>query len=170
MLSWWEVGDAREEVAIAIASTRDSVSPVDLAIVDTGDITTLGISWRKSNADTPYAPARDRHYDLFNLSAAAVFRLAEHLYGNRERIERLRMVEVRDLLSGAIERERLDLAEVSAPLLASLATRLSAPENPNPAALTAVLAELRRRVEAGALSREALDQRIRQRLAARETG
>lgn len=169
-LSWWAVDGSEEEIVIAIASTRDSVSNVDLAIVNTDDIDALNITWERSSADIPYAPARDRHYDLINLSAAAVGRLAGHLHENRDGIERLREKEVRDLLIATIGEGHLELEEINASLLSSLATRLCKMDNPDNAVLTAVLAEVQRRVEAGNLSREELDTRVAERIGDGERG
>ena len=163
-LSCWAVDGSTEEIAIAIASTRDSVSYVDLALVATEDIDNLGISWEWSLGKTPYAPVRDRHCDLINLSARAVTRLADHFHENRNGIKRLREGDVRALLIATIGEGHLEIKQIKTSLLTSLATRLCKMDDPNPAALTAVLEEVQRRVEAGDLGRETLDARVAERI------
>lgn len=164
-LSWWVVDDAKEEVAIAIASSRHHISNVDLAIVSSEEFDKLDISWDRSSGDTPYVAANERHCDLINLSATAIARLANHLHSQREAIERVREGEVREMLIAAIGRGNINLERVRDSLLSSLATRLCSMDDSDPSALTAVLEEVRSRVEAGDLNAQALHEKVNERIA-----
>ena len=162
--SWWVVDHGKEDIAVAIASGRDQLSNVDLAIVATEELERLKILWERTNAETLYALANDRHCDLFSLSARAVCRLADRLYEFREAIERIREREVRDLLIAAIGRGDLELTGLRATLLSSLAKRLCVMQDPNDAALIAVIADVKQRVEAGNLDQGDLDPTVRERI------
>ena len=163
-LSWWVVDESRDDIAIAIASGRDSISHVDLAILAVEDVEGLDISWEMTNGETPYALANDQHCDFRNLSAQALGRLADHVHANAKAIERIRESHVRDLLIAAIGQGHLDPGRLRCQLLASLAKRLCAVQNPNDAALAAVLRDVKKRVTAGVLEAEALDARVRTRI------
>ena len=162
--SWWVADDSRDEIAIAIASTRDTLSNVDLAILATEEIESLAISWERTRGETPYALANELHCDLLNLSAQALGRLADRVHARREAIERIRQSTVRDLLVAAIGRGQLDPAQLRPQLLISLAKRLCTMQQPDDAALAAVIREVRNRETAGTLDPEALDPRVRARM------
>lgn len=161
-LSCWEVDNTPEEIAVAIASTRDNICKVDLAIVTSEEVEELGIPFRRTGGTTPYAFANDRHYNLFNLSASTLSRLAILLYEHRRGFARFERQEVRDLLIAAIGNGRLDPETLpKGSLVSSLAKQLCTMENPDGVAQAAVVGDVKRRVQDGTLSMEDLHERVR---------
>ena len=155
-MSWWIADESTERIATAIASTRESISNVDLAIVEIDDIKRLNIAWEFTKGKTPYPAANDQHCDLFNLSAYSVACLAEHVHSVRDHITRFREDKILSLLKAAIESSELDVSKVGAKLVCSLAKKVCGSEHAEGGAKHAILVELRRRLDDGTIDDDLL--------------
>jgi hypothetical protein len=123
-LSVWIVHDDNsnlEEVATAVASTGDSFSNFDYALLKIEDLELLGIKQADVKGETPYEAVNHWHRDLIQLTAGAVFRLATSI-SNAENFKRLPEKRVRQLLEEAAKEGRINFNKLSP----SLATKLAA--------------------------------------------
>ena len=152
-MSWW-IADNPEIIATAIASTREAIANVDLALVDETDLGRLRITWEPTTGKTPYGAANEHHCDLLNLSADSVARLAKHIHSVRNEIARFSRGEMVSLLTKAIERDELRLEQLKARLVCSLAKRVCRPDHAGGSSRDAVLAELSRRLVDGSIDDE----------------
>lgn len=87
-------------VATALAATCDKPDRVHYILISGDVLTDLGISVEKSEGDTPDEEANKQwHYDLYDLSAQKLLKLAESLLGK---------VEPKAILKGKIKEHLVD--------------------------------------------------------------
>lgn len=124
-LSVWYIEDDKsnpERVAVALASTRDTFSNFDYALVDEKLLSALNIKVVQTEGITPDQEANIQwHRDLVDLSDADVIALARTIAekGETARIPEKKMSQ---LIQEAIDARRLDRTKFNKKLAAKLKT------------------------------------------------
>jgi hypothetical protein len=110
-LSVWEIddqGENLERVLAAIASCGDHIQKIDYVIVDSKHLDDLALAREKKTGDTHDQHANETwHFDLINLSASDLGRLANRmlLHGRPERVQDKTLL---PLLAKSIENKFVD--------------------------------------------------------------
>ena len=124
-LSVWRVYEDEsnlQEVILALASTRQSVSNYDYALIGDGTIAELGISLNDSPGDTLVASVNALHCDLVRLEASQVYQLAVAICANGK-IDFMSEKSVGKLLAQGFQSGMVQANEINPSLRVSLTKR-----------------------------------------------
>jgi hypothetical protein len=122
-LSVWYIEDDKsnlEQVAVAFASTRDSFSPFDYALVDEALLTKINIKIEQTDGDTPDQEANTRwHRDLVELTDFKLTALVRTIAEKGE-TARIPEKEIARLIQEAVDNGRLDRTKLNPKLAVKL--------------------------------------------------
>lgn len=100
-----------ERVLAAIAATREHLANIDFALLDSSNLTRLGITARNTPGNVPDLVVKGLHLDLVHLTVLQLAELAIAIMQSAK-LERRTMSKVRSLLLDSIERDYIDSADL----------------------------------------------------------
>ena len=118
-LSFWQCHTATnsdvKEVALAIAAARDHADRLDIVWLVDNELRADGQTLRSTDGRTPVTDLVKRHVDVYRLDYVRLGNIAHHVVRaiKNKRCLRLTKRQVTDLLMAAVERNRIDLSELS---------------------------------------------------------
>lgn len=121
-LSVWLVQDDQSnlnEVILALAVSRDTISNLDYTIFDISLLENMSIKVEVNEGKTPYEKANSWHRDLVELTASKLVKLAEGiLYSSK--ITRKSEKEILGLIKGAVGSGQIDKTKLKPSILNKL--------------------------------------------------
>lgn len=107
-----------ERIITALAATSDSPSNLDYALIDTLILDQLGIQTLAIPGVTPDEKVNKWHIDLTELTAAALYNLAQQIHTNAKmNIRRKAEKDIKELLKDGILKDQLDKTKMKREML-----------------------------------------------------
>ena len=130
-LSLWTYSseDLREldEIALAIASTRDFLDSLEIAWVEKEELEDKGISFEEAPGDTPLADLRERHIHAVCLDVVRIANISEFYADavrNKNRWKRFSVREIEKLIIQAWKDKRLIHEDLKPELMQKIKDRI----------------------------------------------
>ena len=126
-LSFWRCGkgaeDDVEEAVLAIATSGDRLDKIDIVWLDEADLRIDGQTLRNSPGATPIKELANRHVDVCRLDCVRLGSIAHRAVASIQanRCRRLKRRQVRELVTTAVEQDRIDLDELPEHIRAEIA-------------------------------------------------
>ena len=114
-LSFWRCSETEvEDVALAIAATRDNVDKLDIVWVDEGELKTDGQTLENTKGDTPVTELAERHVDVCQLDSVRLGKVAHRVMAaiKKGQCTRLTKKQVTNILVAAVKQKRVDLNDL----------------------------------------------------------
>ena len=105
-LSVWRVEDNKsnlQRIIAALAAIRDRIDKLDYVLFDEKLLKECDIKVKLTEGNSPDQEANAWHYDLIELSAQKLVKLAETVWENQPEADRIMPKKVRDWVAGAKE-------------------------------------------------------------------
>lgn len=118
ILSMYEIQEDRsnlESVVTALAVNCDSIANFDYALLNCKYVSNLGIEVQSTKGGTPDKTVNSSHYDLIELTAPRLMKLAETIQTSAER-GRVREKTVLKLIVATVQQGTINLGDLKCPL------------------------------------------------------
>jgi len=102
-----------KHIAAALAATRDSFDKLDFQLIDAQTLARLELPLYQTLGDTPDQHVNSLHYDLRELSAQKLLKLAEEMLPQSARRDRISEREIQALIQAQVESGRIDIEHKS---------------------------------------------------------
>jgi hypothetical protein len=115
----WD-GSSVERVAAAIMAAGDNLANFDYALVHSQVLDNLAITTKSSPGKTPDDLVNTWHLDLIHLTAQNIFDLAQVIFDNPDKRDRLQKSDIKKLIEGGISSGHINRQRIKPDLLKKL--------------------------------------------------